>query len=410
MINKNKISQIYLYNSTCFVPLALTFSIFVADLICVINSLIYLKKIINRKINIFNNTLIKILFLFWVYLLIRSFFTQDPEVIFKIFFYFRFILFGSLISKIFFYKKFIQLLKNYILVALLMVTISIYIEFFFKFNYFNSNPTLGRLSGIFGSELIVGSYLFRILAVYFAINFFLLNNKKSSLVMLFLVTPMIIASGERTAIIMHALFLILTYLFLIYLNKITLKNSIIAFISIIILSSFFFQFATTETKNRFLSLSSLDKIQHSYLNYKPVYETAYKIFQNNKIFGVGPKKFKYICNEKINFIENGCTTHPHNIALQLLSETGIVGIIFYLIIILTLIFKFIKIKNDNNTLVAQKYLIIIILLNFFPFTPSGNFFNNFLNLIYYLSIGLALNLFEKKINSSLFINMKNYKY
>ena len=144
-----------------------------------------------------------------------------------------------------------------------------------------------------------------------------------------------------------------------------------------------------------MSITSIDAIQHSYQNYKPVYKNAYKVFDNNKVFGVGPRNFRNVCGDEENFVKNGCTTHPHNIFLQLLSETGLVGILFYFLIIFSLFFKFIKSPNNNSFIIAQKYLFILILVNLFPLVPSGNFFNNFMNLLYYFPIGLSLGLFEK---------------
>ena len=67
-------------------------------------------------------------------------------------------------------------------------------------------------------------------------------------------------------------------------------------------------------------------------DYNPV--NIAQIFNDNKVFGIGPKMFREICqNEKYyTFTDldgsiNGCQTHPHNTYLQLLTETGILGTI-----------------------------------------------------------------------------------
>ena len=61
------------------------------------------------------------------------------------------------------------------------------------------------------------------------------------------------------------------------------------------------------------------------------YLLAYNLFKQSPIFGKGPEGFRYYCrkveyNSKIGM----CSTHPHNIFMQLLSETGLIGIFFYL--------------------------------------------------------------------------------
>ena len=51
------------------------------------------------------------------------------------------------------------------------------------------------------------------------------------------------------------------------------------------------------------------------------------MFLDNKIFGQGPKSFRYLCNDdrfKIN--KWSCSTHPHNYYIQLLAETGLIGL------------------------------------------------------------------------------------
>ena len=38
--------------------------------------------------------------------------------------------------------------------------------------------------------------------------------------------------------------------------------------------------------------------------------------------------------------KNGCTTHPHNFYLQLLSETGIFGFLFIILLFIYLVYTF----------------------------------------------------------------------
>ena len=66
------------------------------------------------------------------------------------------------------------------------------------------------------------------------------------------------------------------------------------------------------------------------------------MFLENKIFGVGPNMFRVKCSDSKYFIEqSSCTTHPHNFTIQILAETGIIGLVFYMIIFLLLFYKII---------------------------------------------------------------------
>jgi uncharacterized membrane protein len=92
--------------------------------------------------------------------------------------------------------------------------------------------------------------------------------------------------------------------------------------------------------------------------------------------------------------------------MQFLSELGVFGIIFYLVVLFFLIKKLLfiiikKIKNKN--LIDKEYLTFFILLglllSLFPFFPSGNFFNNWLSAIFYLYVGFFIKISKQYINS-----------
>jgi hypothetical protein len=83
--------------------------------------------------------------------------------------------------------------------------------------------------------------------------------------------------------------------------------------------------------------------------------------------------------------------------MQFLSELGLVGFLFWFIAIYFLIknILFIIIKKIKNIkLLSNEYLLFFILLglflNLFPLFPSGNFFNNWLSVVFYFYIGFLL--------------------
>lgn len=79
---------------------------------------------------------------------------------------------------------------------------------------------------------------------------------------------------------------------------------------------------------------------------------------------------------------SGANSHPHHIYLQLLSETGILG---FSIIITLFIFCYLKIFTKIQ--IYYKCIILSVVINLFPFTLSGNFFNNWLSILFFLPIG-----------------------
>ena len=127
------------------------------------------------------------------------------------------------------------------------------------------------------------------------------------------------------------------------------------------------------------------------------YETAYNIFRDNLIFGAGYKQFRKECLDQRYFdiakskLRNfRCSTHPHNTYLEILSETGIIGLIIFLIVIMSIFFEIFKTNKINYFLFFQ------IVLIFFPFISTGSIFTN-KNLIYIFFV-LSLSLIIKKEN------------
>ena len=140
--------------------------------------------------------------------------------------------------------------------------------------------------------------------------------------------------------------------------------------------------------------------------------TAYKMFKDNILFGVGPKMFRKLCKEPEYFIKandlfkqlhsmqersdkffrfdtlHGCSTHPHHFYVQILSETGIFVLFLFLFFIFYLFYLIFKMNKKDHNYDFIMVLIFATLMNFSPFTPSGNFFNNYLSIFYFLPIAL----------------------
>ena len=127
-----------------------------------------------------------------------------------------------------------------------------------------------------------------------------------------------------------------------------------------------------------------------------IFFTATDIWKNNKILGSGIKSFRYKCRKLLIHRENRlCSTHPHNYYLEILIDTGIIGLISILIIG-TLLFLFIyknfrllRINNIENLILLTS--IITIILETFPIKSTGSIFttNNTTYLVLMASILLS---------------------
>ena len=128
------------------------------------------------------------------------------------------------------------------------------------------------------------------------------------------------------------------------------------------------------------------------------YRSAYKMFLDNKVLGIGVRNFRNYCSktEYYGGHERACTTHPHNTYIQILAETGLVGFSCILIIFFYFIYK--CVIHLSGTILKKKYyfndfeicLLAAILITIWPFIPTGNFFNNWISIIYHFPVGFLL--------------------
>ena len=116
---------------------------------------------------------------------------------------------------------------------------------------------------------------------------------------------------------------------------------------------------------------------------------AIDIFKDNIFFGVGPRGFRDIY-----------PFHPHNLHAQVLAETGMFAYSVLFFLFMFLFYKLNKIifftKLENSYAEIKFFLLISFFISLIP-VPSGDFFNNWLNIIIYLPVGFYLNYDDKKI-------------
>ncbi len=129
------------------------------------------------------------------------------------------------------------------------------------------------------------------------------------------------------------------------------------------------------------------------------YMLSIRIIKDYPIFGTGIKGFRYLCRNKIYILEknDGCSTHPHNTYFQIFTSNGFVGFAFLLFAFFYVIREIFRSKKrinfDNNfdkDEVSKNILLAGIFINLWPLIPTGNFFNNWLSMIYFYPIGFYL--------------------
>lgn len=444
------------------------FSDLAVSLIAIIFFILLIKK---KKLNFLNNNLFKIFVIFWIYLILNSLFqNQNLDSLRISFFHIRFGLFVFAI--IYLLEHNIKILSYFffsLLICMSILLVDGFIQFIFQKNLLGFELADGpRVSSFFGDELILGSYVSRLLPILTGIFILIYMQpiKKNLFIYFFifylLLESLIFISGERTAFF----YFVLSSGFIFFLVTILKKIRILILISSVFFLVLILSISPT-LKHRMLELTmselgisspqklegvskiddnvdvndlslsfedlnislkikkdlTFERIEQSYnlglitegqkeglildltaqqsiiifsSHHTEHYITALRMFKDNIFFGVGVKNFRTKCKDsKYRYTESSCSTHPHNSYVQLLSETGIFGFMYFLsffCIFLFYISKHIRLGFQKKTLFSDFEICMLaaILITLWPLAPSGNIFNNWLNIIFHIPAGLFL--------------------
>lgn len=396
------------------IPFLLITGPFLSDLslsLCALSYIFYV--LIKKQTNSFKNIFFIFFLIFYLVIVLSS--TLSENVIFSLHSSLPYIRFGLFIlcvwhtskeDKDLFYKIFIILSIIY-----LILIVDGYIQFITGKNIFNYEKVGIRVSSFFGDELILGSYAARFFPIYIGLYLYI-NRLRSNnniekiffILFLILITLLVIISGERTAFLLLTLSIIIMFFFLKGLKRLKIYFLIIfIFVStiFILINQKNFERLIIETKDQIVvdnKILFFGERRHEYA------KVSINIFKDNIYLGSGPKTYRIQSkNENYAISELSWNTHPHSIYFQLLAETGLIGtllVIFTFIYFLIILFResFIKTINNNYLYSSSNIKICIltaIIINIFPLIPSGNFFNNWISIIYYYPVSLFFAIKER---------------
>jgi O-antigen ligase len=387
----------------------------IVNLSIIILDVIFISEIlIKKRLNFLKNYIFYSLILLWITFLINIFFSIDPSNSFsRGFGFIRFIFF--VMSILYYFNINNEKYKKIILYSWLIIFSITSLDLIFEL--INGKNILGfesyihgRLAGFFNDELIIGHfyYAFILIIISFIIKIFSFKklniiNKEYDLknfvyifIFLFLLISFLI--GERSNFI-KVLIMILLFTFLFETKFFKLK---IILFSLFFISIFLIIYANDQYKKRFISqfmnqylenpIENIFKSEHG-----GHYLTALKIYDNNKVFGVGIKNYSKEIKKKeykdffyYNSIDP--STHPHQIHFEFLAEQGLFGYSLFLIFFIYHFYVFIKKKNFNDNFNLSGLLFIFTSL--LPLLPSGSFFTSHAAALFWMNFAF-MNLNQK---------------
>ena len=400
---------------TFLIPIFLVSGPFLSDLAISICAIIFLiNSYKNNLISYYKNIFFYIFIIFYIYLNISALLSSN--VLFSLKTSLPYLRFGIFVLSMWYLlNKNDQLLK-YLFYCFLFVILFLEIDGIYQYinfhNLFNYPLLYNRVSSFFGEELILGSFLSRNYPLFLALFFFYFKKNQISkkiilifIIVLIFIPILVFLSGERSSLFFIILSII--FFFLLFNKKIYYIPFLISIFLIVVgiffLESRFSERIIKETKIQLTFKTEEKKLLNVFsVIHEGHYRSALRIFQDNIFLGTGPRSFRLKCSEEKYLVSTtSCITHPHNTYIQLLSETGLIGFLFIFSIFIFLCLKCAKmiyykffLKNDIDP--VKVCLMASFLITLWPIIPTGNFFHNWLNVIFYLPVGFFIWTIEKE--------------
>ncbi len=426
MISSFKDNKFNIFKVIYLMPVFLITGPFLPDLTVSLSVIFFSYYFFKYEKSYFKSNFFIFFFIIYLFLLLVTIFSTNFFFSLKSTLpYFRFFIFCLAI--VYLIEKKIIVIETFYKI-IFSILIIIFIDSLWQFsmgkNIFGyKSPLHYRITSFFGDEAILGSYTLKFLMFFLFLNNLVNFKYKNYLSYMIILTSsvVIIISGDRTPLV----FLLIYISFLLLMD---FKKFYFLYI-ILIMTLIIFIFSSDTIKKRFVYMSiqgfyktlgnfdsqkfkekkELDfvkKEKPKYFISSPHHEhivAAIKIFKDHKLIGSGPNTFRILCyDEKNNYKtkSNSCSSHPHNFYIQLLSETGVILPILFLIIFFIVTYKIISLLIKENGKISNKYLILLnLFIILFPLSPNGNFFNNWLNIINFFPLGFYLSYYRNYLRS-----------
>ena len=396
-------------------PIGLLISSGVSELLCILIVMFYIGHLIHKKDYLIkDNIYFKLLLTLWIYLIINSIFSEKYQIddyslrsISFIKYIFLIFAFGFYLNK----NQNLEFILFFWTLVISIVAFDIFYEHFVGKNILGfESPHPSRIVSFLRKELKIGNF---VLGFCFLTASYLFYKSKiksiSFLIYSYLFFIILILSiyltGERSnslrATVCLIIFFILSKPKILKYKNLFMITAIASIITLFLFSG--------KIQNRFndqvivpIKKEGIIKIFKE-SEYGAHYYTSIKIFESYPMLGVGNKNFRNECakekyyNSSYKFTEGRCTSHPHQIYLEFLSEHGLIGTMIILGIIFIILYKNIKIYKKNNNLIHLAS-IIFVAQTFLPIIPSGSFFVSWTATIFWVNFAIMIRFALQKSN------------
>lgn len=306
-----------------------------------------------------------------------------------VFSYLRFLFMGIFVIQAIGKLETLHKLQLFIFYIMAFWCLDAVIQYLFKFDLFGHPYTPGYITGIFYPEITIGLITAALSPLYFESIRVYINKVKWLWILLIPLFVVVLLSGRRAAWIMLAVsatgymfyYLKLNRYDTFLLKKISLIGLVIVVsLGLVIASNQPLQKRLQVTTNLFSGDYNLADIAIG--RRFQLWETSVNIFRDNWVNGIGPRGYRYVYQQYSdvdNYFHESGQTHPHQLILEVLTETGTIGFTGLLLFVL-LFYRFIRAENLGMPLFPSLLAILTVL---FPINTHMAFYGSYWSSIFW---------------------------
>ncbi len=301
--------------------------------------------------------------------------------------------FATIVMLLYVEKKHFAWIFKLIASLILFWTIDALFQYLYGIDLIGRASYEGRLNGIFGEHHVK---LGPVLALFLPVVMIALRHQKSFLRWLSIVLMVItiILSGTRSAWIMMLFTLIAYWFHHVKYRRFQLFVKALIIASVLISSLWFVSPDFQQRIERSMAMfdGSHSAIDHALANRLPIWKTSWNMIQQHPINGIGAHGFR---KAYANFAESDdiwqqkgdVGMHAHHWILEVLAETGIIG----LIIFIYALYKLVCFVKSNYHQHFSWAFSIALVSAFLPLVSTYSIFASFWSIcIWYCGSGLIL--------------------
>lgn len=383
-------------------PLMLIFQRWAADALCVAIGLLFLLHcFLERDWSWLQSLPMRIILCLWIFTIAAAPLGLDPmKSLIRAFLSARYILmFAAVVYWLSAYMAEMRRIALWLLAVLCLIMIDAYVQYLTGQSLSGHAKPTDRLTGPL-SHMVIGIFLAKLSFPVLGLLFYHTWPQRKGLwiygAAATAVLALIVLSNERTALISYLVGLAVIGALLFFSLRqarwwvMGFGLTQIAVLAILYTSQPQFENRVGD------SMQMLEKFKAS--PYGQLWTAAYEIWKTHPITGIGLGNFRNACPA---LLDTGtvtyCDLHPHNLYLEWLVETGVIGFLFFIAFAGSLLHHIVRrmrsAQDKEFILIAFAFAGLVPTL--FPFNATQSFFVNWPAILAWLSVALSVSLVQR---------------